>query len=1666
MSQHTFLHRAFAKFWVFFLVFFGVTCRIGEADKPGPAQAVSDSWSLGVCNPSGLLGKSVLLSEVDTDIVAVSETHLTAVSSSMMLASLRSRGAYKYVVTGFPMKPRTAASEAGQYAGVAVVSKQPSRALCSAWPQDMYETGRVQFVGSLMGQQWITGALIYGYPQSKFHTFAASKTAGLLAHAFDHMVHCAQGPRYMAGDWNFTQDQLAITEQLVAAGWQEVQTLEFQRTGQPPRCTCKGKSQKDHLWLSPELASAFQSLEVVDDLFPDHAVLKARFSNASAFLERFLWPMPQQIPWHAVPDMHAPMDFLQGQPSEMYAALWTGREQQAKEALQHTWDSHMQGRGQRTEPIHRKGWPAPLKQGRSNDPKPGFYGYDVQHARWMKQLRRLVNYRNWAQSHWHHTTLSTWTHGLFLWRSILEATGFGLSFADWWKGRVCVGLSDPGFVPCSPPGPDVAVALCECFECELRYLERRLLQAKQMARKHAHRQNPNLIFKDTRRTMPEPVSSLLVQHRTQVAEVDTEDVAVVIDPPCQFDDASPVFVAEVPVQVVHATDTKVYLESVAHVAIGDTVTQSKPVGALAEVFEAFHVQWKQRWCRHDQWPHSHWQNLIAFARAHMPQWNMPQLVIHPELLHAEVSNKKPTAATGLDGVSRKDLLAADTNLLRSLCSLYDRACTDGTWPIQTLTGKVASLAKVPSPQGTSDYRPITVFSLVYRCFSSLQARHQLTLANEWCHADIHGNRKHHQTAHLWKLVVDQIQCAYDQGDCVSGLTADIEKAFNCLPRYPVLAMALHVGTPFGLLQAWSGALANMVRRFKVRESFSSGFLTSTGLAEGCAMSCYGMLLLDDVMHRYVRAQCPAVRVLSFVDNWDFLTWDPTAAPRQLEVLLEFAALTDLTVDRRKTFGWSTCPQVRSQLRSLGIPVKHYAKDLGAHIAYSRQRTNQTLVQRLDALAPLWVQLKASKASYHSKLRALRCVAWPRGLFGVASAPLGKAVWLRHRRCAVHSLSFDKPGVNPMLLLGMVESQVDPEWLGTLLTVMEARLLCPLDFWAVDFSSVAFGTLDPPESSPTTVLLTRVQKLGIHVLRDGLWQDAIGSFHPGLLNYTELSMRLQWCWYRVVAASVQHRKDFGGLFYVDVAATRKCLLTLPPDHQALMRLSLAGGLFTQDAHVHWNQGQGTCKWCGLDDSLEHRYYQCPATKRLRDTVAPDVVRLRPSLPDALVLRSWAILPPTHLAWLQRLDSLAKTVPSCAVEFSPVGWNCVFTDGSCLWQSSPEFRVASWGAVLAQPFSDQWTFSSQGVLCSGVLPGLCQTAYRAELYALCVVLHHAAVGGFRVKLFNDCLGVINKFNLLTRGQVTLKVNKANSDLWQWAMASVERLGLEKIQLTKVAAHRQVASATSLKEAWLYWNNAAADRVARFANLDRGEDFWRFWQRHAREVVAAQTLHAQVWDLHLQVALLSVKEDSTATLDSEVVAAPRPTREFEKRFATTAWDGRLPPTFANEYGYGMANRIASWWKVRTTAGGSEIKWVSFVLLYVDYQLTWGCMGPLQSGRMWLDCFLRPYVDVTQYPFLKRVKWFKRSLKQLWSQSGQTIGMAICRCFSEVVQSHIASASIRWDPATLQLAEDWISTHCRSPVARGTKALQSLPPAKPRLGMQIVGEASNDAVLSTNRA
>ena len=517
--------------WIFFFLslFLGTECRIGEAKTPGPATTAAQ-WSLGVCNPSGLPGKSVLLAGVDTDIVAVCETHLTSNARSMLQQSLKTHSQYSQVITGAPLPARINTNDAGQYSGVATIARVPARALCADWPPDLFETGRVQITGSFVNQTWITGAVMYGYPQGKIHHNALTRSSDMLEFLVDHMTQVASGPRYLCGDLNHEIDQLPDLQRLVQLGWKEVQDLEAQRTGEPPQPTCKGCTRKDMLWISPELVPLFRRVVIDHERFADHSVLRAFFDCDGALAKRYLWPMPKPVPWKDVPPLDHQVDFATGSPTEEYQRLWHCKELAAQQHLGDQWHFDMQGRGQRTQPLLRKGWAAPPRKGRSCDFQLAFHGYNVQHCRWLRQLRRLHNYHRWALHKYGMNTHDQQSHGTMLWSSILRATGFGQSFQSWWLTRQCIGLQDPGMIPNVPPPADVACQLCEAFQGELRAFERTLQAAKKATSVSAHKRNPNLIYRDTKRPTPEPVTSLLVAKKTKIVELRPDDAAVLIDP--------------------------------------------------------------------------------------------------------------------------------------------------------------------------------------------------------------------------------------------------------------------------------------------------------------------------------------------------------------------------------------------------------------------------------------------------------------------------------------------------------------------------------------------------------------------------------------------------------------------------------------------------------------------------------------------------------------------------------------------------------------------------------------------------------------------------------------------------------------------------------------------------------------------------------------------------------------------------------------------------------------------------------------------------------------------------------------------------------------------------------------------------------------------------------
>ena len=413
-------------------------------------------------------------------------------------------------------------------------------------------------------------------------------------------------------------------------------------------------------------------------------------------------------------------------------------------------------------------------------------------------------------------------------------------------------------------------------------------------------------------------------------------------------------------EVIHHEADAIWVGDLTNVQVGQVVTQQKFVGSHAALEDEFVGVWKARWLRHLDVPVSRWNTIVDFVKSRLPrmQFDWPALSV-PDLKQI-LRHKKKTTSPGLDGVSLLDLQRMPDSVLQAFCDMFQHSEKTGTWPSQLVDGRVISLAKVSCPGSPADFRPITVFSLVYRVWSSYHSRKALLALEQFLPDTLYGGRPGRYAAQVWSKLLWSIEHSFQHDVELTGVVADLQKAFNMIPRLVIFEIAGQLGLPGGMLVAWAGALSSMRRRFLLRGSLTAGVPSVTGFPEGCGLSCVAMVLLDFAFHVWQQHFFPLCTALSFVDDWQIVCTHSSLLAGAKQCLDRFVAAVDLQLDPKKTYAWSITDGGRQQLRSEGFRVVLAAKKLGAHVQLAKKHTNATLTDRMNSMPSLWQRLRLQR----------------------------------------------------------------------------------------------------------------------------------------------------------------------------------------------------------------------------------------------------------------------------------------------------------------------------------------------------------------------------------------------------------------------------------------------------------------------------------------------------------------------------------------------------------------------------------------------------------------------------------------------------------------------------------------------------------------------------------
>ena len=195
--------------------------------------------------------------------------------------------------------------------------------------------------------------------------------------------------------------------------------------------------------------------------------------------------------------------------------------------------------------------------------------------------------------------------------------------------------------------------------------------------------------------------------------------------------------------------------------------------------------------------------------------------------------------------------------------------------------------------------------------------------------------------------------------------------------------------------------------------------------------------------------------------------------------------------------------------------------------------------------------------------------------------------------------------------------------------------------------------------------------------------------------------------------------------------------------------------------------------------------------------------------------WTLRPSLADSWLQYLDGIPAHVqfPSL-VNVGPV--LDVFTDGSCLYPTVADLRMASWSVILARPYALDFGPRDFFAVAAQPLAGLLQSAYRAELFAIVTAMKFAIAHKCSVRIWTDCQSAIDAFCTHVRDGIAVKAKSMQ-------VLALE-IGTGCVDVLKVPAHTSLHHCNNDLERWLITGNDFADKAAKAANVARPVEIWK--------------------------------------------------------------------------------------------------------------------------------------------------------------------------------------------------------------------------------------------------
>ena len=1421
---------------------------IGEASNPGPNYELpdaihipDDAFQFGLINPTGLHQKADCVASLGRGVWSIAESRVTHKSRSLLRKQFKSLQFHTDFSDPVPPCSKTRSDVyRGIAAGVACISSFPIRSVNQDIPQHIKDSFRLIATHVSLGPHTTLLVITVYAPPPNNQTIEdpSALTADLVSTACD-LIRDWRGPAILAGDFNQEIKDFEQIQHLLTIGWVDAQDLSVQKFchNKKPTCiTAQGQSCHSKIWCSPSVAASLLYCNAIDDhLFANHPTL-VLFCDFKCFTSpKLQWHLPKpfqcaKFDGRTLDDFQpctsdtvgtAFADFISQGDVEGAAKVWVDHTEKMlsgsardENDLPIVFSSNHFGRAKGPKIKHHSNCVPVLRCARPGE----MNSINTQAPTWfrqhLRQSRRLNTMVCLLRARDRNPTTDNIHSCDELWHAIGCAEGFRGKFPKW-----CVlnlGCPFHHMTPTVEYCQNLAVIFQEYFkQLDSKFKHQRQLELKKRSDVD-WKSGGSLAFSALKEEGPLPPAYVARTVQAQIRRVrwDKHGKTVL---PCRDADNFKVgcavcFQGQSAI-VTNTENNQLAVDRPFFLRGSDLTVKQKQFfydpqeasGEVVSTWNAFLQRDKNNLV--DQWSDA---ERIAEMIPQQDTIYVPDYSV--ELWRRTQSNTPLRSARGSCGFTVCEMRSLPDWCLEVLFDLFRVIDETSTWPAMWLYAFTIMLPKTSVPESPLDLRPITILSRIYRQWSRFKAIALLVGISSKVPNIIAGGTSTSSlmlSAHFQEVLESE-----SNGSECNGVTIDIIKCYNVIPRYPLSLLMHKMGWPRHVIQTYISALMNLQRSFQTLGSVSSWQRSYTGVPEGCALAVAAMLTLSSSLFFCLKVTSPLAELFTFADNWALLFRRCMDTEMGVRCLNEFCCALKLSISVPKSWMWalesSTLKRIGTlTLQGCAIPTIKHTKDLGVDLTYQGVRKKTHLKHRLKLGLVRCGRVPSVSCPKNKQSHLIHMGCFPKAGFGIELDTANQKDFNSFRTVVARAVGLSRKGASPWIALSLLGKIHDFQFFALRRTVFFWRQY--VNHFPNRVPHILHKLQNPSTKGPIANLLNVLNEVGLP-----LQGDSVVSCYFGTINWMRCSkrfmnlvLRVHWVQYVCTRLTAIHRKHFHGPF-IDTDGFHRNLSKFDRTNQQMLKAHASGTNYTNNARSKYMDVDAKCPFCGLRDSREHRILECANLATERQVLSLDTLRL---LQNCSTLRHFGLtvldnqwmgirqeFPPVG-SWDEIYQSLTVD-PYCANhEYH------LFTDGSCFNNGDPFLAIAASAVVVYHAYLQPQSSSCTRCL----LPSTDHSSYRGEVFAfyICCVQFNRGI------IYSDCQTAIDEFCYVLQcvANNAQPSFRDHEDLWHEIYKVVLRKNCV-FRVIKVKAHSENTPHATRDLLWKSQSNAEADLQAKNA------------------------------------------------------------------------------------------------------------------------------------------------------------------------------------------------------------------------------------------------------------